>query len=593
MSSDEERTQDFYTMPRDRGKPTIMEPYPYSNTGSEEDEVLMTSLVAPILSRSGEFAGVVGIDMELSFMLSVVEAAKPYDRSGSGLFSQGGTYIAYYDKDKVGGNVNEEPDMAAFAEAIGEGSAYSADTMSEAFGGAAFRSVTPIGIGDTGQTWAFMTTVPLRTVLLESGFTSFQMMLSISNICLVVLLALLALILSRLIATPVSRTAKTIRLIAEGEGDLGSRLRADSKDETGDLARNFNAFVEKLAAMVAAVRRVSLRLDQVSDEMAASTRDNSRAAEGIGATARSLKEKILSQSASVAETAGTVEQITRNIESLNRSIETQASNVSQSSASIQQMIASIKSIALVIDRSAASFVDLQEAAEAGKTTLDDLGDMVRRISLQSQSLGEANEIISGIAAQTNLLAMNAAIEAAHAGEAGKGFAVVADEIRHLAEDSAQQSSAIGEDVSEISQSIEAMVSQADLANKSFALVAATLARVADSEQEIKQSMVEQSSASGEILESLARINDITSEVSVGSQEMTSGSSAILEEIRRLAELTRSIQEGMDEVSAAAQAIGNAAGKALALSDSNRELASALIADVGRFKTDRADKAAAV
>ena len=53
--------------------------------------------------------------------------------------------------------------------------------------------------------------------------------------------------------------------------------------------------------------------------------------------------------------------------------------------------------------------------------------------LQSATeIGETLEIISSIAASTNLLALNATIEAARAGEAGRGFAVVAQEVAKLA-----------------------------------------------------------------------------------------------------------------------------------------------------------------
>jgi len=50
--------------------------------------------------------------------------------------------------------------------------------------------------------------------------------------------------LARSIVRPVNAAVAGLKDIAVGQGDLAMRLEASSKDEVGELARGFNAFIE-------------------------------------------------------------------------------------------------------------------------------------------------------------------------------------------------------------------------------------------------------------------------------------------------------------------------------------------------------------
>jgi methyl-accepting chemotaxis protein len=128
----------------------------------------------------------------------------------------------------------------------------------------------------------------------------------------------------------------------------------------------------------------------------------------------------------------------------------------------------IEQIAANAERASKSVTDVRSQSVAGRAeatlSLEKISlaredaqrasAMMATLKEKSRQIHKITEVISEIAARTNLLALNAAIEAARAGEHGRGFAVVAGEVRQLAQRTKEATDDIGAMVKAISEEAE-------------------------------------------------------------------------------------------------------------------------------------------
>ncbi len=362
----------------------------------------------------------------------------------------------------------------------------------------------------------------ISTGLSDSAITAMSSKQSL-NVLLVLVQALLTTGLlaalyagyRKIIMKPLHELSATLQGLSSGDGDLSVSLDESRQDEIGEIARYFNRFRDKIAAIV---QNVSNSVSSISDQVT-TLKDVSNA---IGASAEQTSVQ-----------SGLVTTLTENV----------TASVGSVSAATEEMRVSIQEIARNASQAAEVAAGAVKIASSTSTT-------VERLGLSSLEIGEVIKTITQIAEQTNLLALNATIEAARAGEAGKGFAVVASEVKELAKDTAHATE-------DIARKIEAIQSDTRAAVDAISEISSVIAHINDLEAAIASAVEEQSATtneigriaqeaargSGEIAETVPEVSRAAAETARGAVTAASASNELETVLDVLVQVTSQFKSG--------------------------------------------------
>ena len=231
------------------------------------------------------------------------------------------------------------------------------------------------------------------------------------------------------------------------------------------------------------------------------------------------------------------------VEQMSKGIDQMAQNTMVVSASAQKTASAAAEGEQSVGQAVAQMGIIETKTEA-------TANVIASLEERSKQIGQIVEVISTIAAQTNLLALNAAIEAARAGEAGRGFAVVADEVRKLAE----QSQDAAKQITELIGEVQGRTNQAVLFMNEGRREVETGAKVVNS---AGQSFADILRMVREISAEVHEISAATEELTSGTQQVVGAAQRISKESRQAAEQTETISAATEEQSASMEEIASA------------------------------------
>ena len=223
----------------------IWEPYLDVVEGTKREARMLTTIASPV-QIDNKFVGMVGVDVELTFLQDLVSSVDVVEGGFAFITSYTGIIAGHPDSDKINKNIVDlypnETQREHLVERIQKGEKFS--FVRDDNGNSHYMFFAPITVDGVSKNWSLAISIPYKKVL-ETANRSVYISLVVGLIALLIIVVLLILV-SNNITRPVAAITQSLNKMALGHISNDLELTINSNDEIEEMAKAFNRSIEGL-----------------------------------------------------------------------------------------------------------------------------------------------------------------------------------------------------------------------------------------------------------------------------------------------------------------------------------------------------------
>jgi signal transduction histidine kinase/DNA-binding response OmpR family regulator/uncharacterized membrane protein YciS (DUF1049 family) len=247
-------TEEWYLLPQQTKKEIVIDPLFYPVQGKE---VLMTSVIVPILDKHKNFLGITWFDLALEQLQAHLDKINisRFNKAYLTIYSANGTVVASDNSSHLGKNIKKTTDSQLLIDNVLRQEAFYIQRYSKKLEQLVMTYGAPVEIGHTGIRWIVTVNIPKEELHLASK--NMIMLVSVIGIVALLLVILISSLFIRRMVGPLLQVNGLMKSLAQGQ-PREKKIKYPWQDEIAELIHSSQTLNGTIQCTIAQAKAIAI-----------------------------------------------------------------------------------------------------------------------------------------------------------------------------------------------------------------------------------------------------------------------------------------------------------------------------------------------